>query len=303
MLRHIREFIWTCKVMWGLKDPHQKTIKQQLRASGRPGAGIFAALLTFVSFLLVKQPLPWLPMLVTMFAYDRLTRNIMTSNDIQDAAHDAKKGKRLALDHPRAIRKYWRRQAKIILALLLFIGLVGNPFLALFMTGVWVLGLVYSYKPKWYPLNNLTVAVCSGSPAFVGTIYYGGKDTLTAMWVFAIFASIMLFREILKDIEDCEIDSGYKRTMVTVSGKGRTLSNLLGLVFLLPLAIVFYSWFVVHDPFLIWATIFMFVLIIYTLAFMFVASMERWLHLATRAKQYVDLLIHVILFVLIVQNI
>ncbi|PIR75486.1 MAG: hypothetical protein CO030_00530 [Candidatus Magasanikbacteria bacterium CG_4_9_14_0_2_um_filter_42_11] len=300
MLRHIREFIWTCKVMWGLKDPHQKTIKQQLRASGRPGAGIFAALLTFVSFLLVKQPLPWLPMLVTMFAYDRLTRNIMTSNDIQDAAHDAKKGKRLALDHPRAIRKYWRRQARFILVLIAFIGVLGNPFLAMFMTGVWLLGLGYSFKPKWYPWNNLTVAFCSGSPAFAGTIYHGGQGALAAWFVFAIFASIMWVREVYKDIEDKDVDPGYKQTMVTTSGQGGTLSRLIALIYLPSIFILLYSMVIVHNRILIWTTAFLFAAIAFVQSKMFLN--KNWDRLATKSKKYMDVVIHIILFVLIVQN-
>jgi len=40
MFHHIREMFWACKEMWGFREPRPKTIRQQLRATGRPSTGI-----------------------------------------------------------------------------------------------------------------------------------------------------------------------------------------------------------------------------------------------------------------------
>ena len=49
--------------------------------------------------------------------------------------------------------------------------------------------------------------------------------------IFALFFSLILIREVYKDIEDAEIDAGYKATMPVRLGHTLTAHRLLGMYF------------------------------------------------------------------------
>ncbi|OGI25232.1 MAG: hypothetical protein A3E38_01975 [Candidatus Moranbacteria bacterium RIFCSPHIGHO2_12_FULL_54_9] len=201
---------------------------KQLIATGRPHTGLYAFLLCLVSFGFFGWN-SWATGLFTGVVFGLLTMSIMTFNDYVDRKHDVKKGKTFARDHHDAVLKFWYQEALVLLGLLAGLACI-VPHVALFCLVIWFVGLLYSFIPHWFLLQNILVAVCSGSPALCGMISAGVWD-YKSLATFMLFTCLILFNEINKDIEDHKIDRGYKSTVPVKLG---TLQTSLLLIASLP---------------------------------------------------------------------
>jgi 4-hydroxybenzoate polyprenyltransferase len=160
---------------------------------------------------------------------------IMAHNDWRDKEHDAKKGKTFALNNSKPF--------KAMVMLLWFASLVSaiglwilNPWYGILSGLVIVSGLIYSETRRIPLLPVLLVALTSASPAL-----YANPKNDKVLAIFLVSALLVFGREILKDLDDCSHDIGYKWTLPIALGK-RVAKFLAGLIVLvLPLVATWVS--------------------------------------------------------------
>ncbi len=181
----------------------------------RPHTSVFAFVLTVVSFKLLA--LPWMPAVFIGAGFAGITLSIMLWNDFVDRHRDVEKGKIFALRHPWCVLSAWRCISSITLAILALSAVFWWQAVLLCGT-VWILGLLYSVIRLGYPLNNLLVALCSGSPVLAGMAYAETFDTRILLVYCIVFSTIMM-TETVKDIQDAKGDVGYKSTLATKAGR------------------------------------------------------------------------------------
>ena len=132
----------------------------------------------------------------------------MLQNDYIDRKHDLKKGKTFASQNPNIVVTTlivgWLYIGMVIYfcfpkeSYLLWIGVLG--------------GMIYSYIRKIPLLSWILVATISALPVLIGAHM---KTREVYFFAFAVFLGI-LGRELCKDIEDTDIDKGYKNTIVSM---------------------------------------------------------------------------------------
>ncbi|NQT50213.1 UbiA family prenyltransferase [Candidatus Kuenenbacteria bacterium] len=185
--------------------------------TGRIRGTIFTFLLTLSGFVMYGEDrVDWMVALFAALSCSLLHMSIMTFNDWYDRSHDLQKGKRLAYDHPEAFWSYWVRLTGITLAAISLLATL-NTVVALFCFGTLVLGLAYSYLQKLVVVNNLIVAGCGASPVLCGSVFFQKSDAYIWTW-YSVFFTLILGREIIKDIEDVNIDTGHKNTLPVTLG-------------------------------------------------------------------------------------
>jgi UbiA prenyltransferase family len=193
-------------------------------ATGRPLTGVYAFLLTVVSFKFFHWE-DWTVGVFTGVVFAFLTMSIMRFNDLIDGENDCRKGKTFAYEHTKPLCRFW-----IIEAILLVLGMLAlsqwSVMLALFCAVVWIAGLLYSFIPRWYITQNVLVALCSGSPALCAMVYFGTFE-VNSMATFCLFTSLIWVSEVHKDIEDRRTDVGYKTTLPTQIGGEKSVLLLI----------------------------------------------------------------------------
>lgn len=213
-------------------EKEEEVALSKLFQTGRPmSAGIYALALSVVGFRILG-PTPWFLQMLTAFTYAGLTMSIMSFNAWKDREHDRRKFEFFASSHPKKLFKYWLKLNAVTC------GLVGvlsylNPGLSLFCTSVWLLGLLYSFIPHWFILQNIVVAFCAASPALCGAILHKQLPHEAAA-TFLLFFVLIWIDEIYLDTEDMESDQGYKETLPIRWGHVRTFACLIGLFALVP---------------------------------------------------------------------
>lgn len=204
--------LWLClrapTVLWQLIKRGCQRQKELLAALRLP-TGVFAAGFVLVGFKF--YPMAWLAATITALTFAGITFGIMMFNDFIDRHHDVKKGKTFAQNHPWQMLTWWARLSLVTLGGIAAIGFLDFR-LALFCGLVWIVGLLYSYVPHWYVVQNLIVATCSASAVLGGAIHSQSIRPATIL-AFLIILGIIFFREVVKDIEDRLIDGGYKNTI------------------------------------------------------------------------------------------
>lgn len=137
-------------------------------------------------------------------------------NDWRDRYHDLKKQKTFACDHP------LRQVLLVIFAWSVCCGLVGqiavhNRATAILLAAMIMAGLLYSETRRipWIPI--CLSALASASPAFLPSTFAPGSGR-TLLPLFAAAALLIFGREILKDLEDQQVDGGYKWTIPLAFG-------------------------------------------------------------------------------------
>jgi 4-hydroxybenzoate polyprenyltransferase len=132
----------------------------------------------------------------------------MLQNDYFDRKHDIKKG-----------RDFVSKNENLVLLVVLigWLGCMISSILffesrALLLSIVIAIGIFYSFFKKIQLLPLITVAFVSASPIVVSSF---PNITRTQVILFCAVALSILGREILKDIEDKDIDVGYKATLPT----------------------------------------------------------------------------------------
>lgn len=196
----------------------------ELFKTGRPLTGVYAFLLTLVSFKFFQ----WDSWNIGLFAgliFGVLTMSIMRFNDLVDGQNDYRKGKTFAYDHQSSLKFFWVVEAVVLVVALALLALWSWE-LALFCAGVWIAGLWYSFIPHWYILQNILVALCSGSPALCAIVYFGHLE-VSSLATFCLFTSLIWVSEVHKDIEDRRTDVGYKITLPTQLGSEKSVLLLI----------------------------------------------------------------------------
>ena len=207
----------------------KNTLASQLWRASRPKTGVYAFVLTFISFGFYENT-PWSVRLLTATAFLGMTMSIMVFNDWKDRLHDQLKGKSFAFTHPAEIFQYWLCLVYVVILLLGILASYDNQT-ALFCTTVWLIGILYSFIQHWYIVQTVVVALCAASPALCGMVYHS-KTTRETVLVFLIFSSLQFIREIYGDLRDIEADRGYKATMPIRLGHSKTVMSLIVLCFL-----------------------------------------------------------------------
>lgn len=193
--------------------------------SFRLSVTIPAGLLVHVGSILAHQKTNWIlaleAFLVATFA--------MVQNDYIDRFHDLKKGKRFAYEHKKEF---------IIVLCIGWITVWGialslpTPNLSILIPVI-LISMFYSYSRKVMYVQTFCVAIASASPLIfvngnlVPLVFYDANALMFLSTFFGIFA-----REIVKDIEDAEIDVGYKYTPISMNHvtKENELRHVAGLV-------------------------------------------------------------------------
>ncbi len=204
---------------------------------GRPATGIYAFLLTLISFSF-DDGASWYVRLVTAACFAGITMSIMAFNDWTDRYHDRKKGKTFVSENEAAVIRYWLRLAAVTAALLLMV-VSSSLALGALCSLVWAVGLAYSFVPHWFVTQNVMVALCSGSPALCGMAYHQ-QYSKAAVATFLILVFLVLWNEVLKDIEDAGIDLGYKETFPLRIGHVRSVAMLIGFQSMLAMMFLFH---------------------------------------------------------------
>lgn len=247
----------------------------------RPQSSLPAAFLVHVGSRLNNQRTNWLLVFI-MFA---ITALIMLQNDYFDSEHDFfKKNKRFVYENK-----------KIIFYILIFswpmIFLVTFLFtlkIQLFLLVISIVGFFYSFLRKIFLLPLLTIAVLSGLP-----IILQGNISQTTILFISVTIITILGREILKDIEDKDVDFGYKKTLATeTSFSIRSLHRFV--VFLLLTSLAIFTFFILRAT----RTEQALSLIPVVFIFMAIYKLLKTDKSATIAKKYFDFAIFTIIIIL-----
>jgi hypothetical protein len=205
-----------CSRILGEQGGNPPTKKQLIR-SCRPLTGIFAFLLTLAGFKILH--LPWIPAFFTASGFAGITWSIMISNDLLDKNRDKEKGKMLAFRYPWHVFNFWKYVSGSTFVILVCEGMLW-PQTAVFSFLVWMLGILYSVIRPRYPINNLLVAFCSGSPILAGSMYGDGFHFESFLTFTLVFGTIAV-TEVIKDIQDVGGDLRYKDTFPNQVGRFR----------------------------------------------------------------------------------
>jgi len=181
--------------------------------STRPVMGLFATLLCLAGFRLqadLAHYHPWAIALCAVVTF--LTCSLaMLWNDYADRYRDACKGKRLAYDNP---DKFFR----VITGLAVALGFSAaflrdfSAWAAAITLVMIVLSVYYTRSYTRLGLPLAVVALCSAFPSLYGLVL-GPEHPGAGAALFLIVVLIIGAREILKDLEDVELDAGYKATL------------------------------------------------------------------------------------------
>lgn len=174
----------------------------------RLSATIPAGILVHISFVLTHEKTDWL----LAFEAFLLATFAMLHNDYVDRVNDLKKGRMLAFKYPIAFR------------VILLLGWIVIWLIALFpliaykklLIPVIIISMVYSYTRKIPYLPNVLVAFASASPLiFANNVTISLISSAPNSLMFMAILSCIFGREIIKDIEDAEVDVGWKYTAVS----------------------------------------------------------------------------------------
>ena len=176
---------------------------------------ILASFLTITSFKLAGTGIPWVVVAAVFF----ITSATMLHNDWHDRFHDVRKGKMLALQHPGAfllwLAAFWATAVGLIA-----IVAVQDTRLGIGLAIMQVVGLLHP-EARMIPLVPIAlVSLASASPAVLPLAAGANSEKL---WPLFLSVALVIFgREITKDIDDKEIDGGYKWTIPLMLGEQRS---------------------------------------------------------------------------------
>jgi len=176
---------------------------------------ILASFLAITGFTLAGTGISWVAVMAVFF----IASATMLQNDWRDRFHDISKGKVLAC-----------QQAGKFLVLLSVFWLISGGLIALTVvhdTSVGVAlvivaaaGIVYS-ETRMIPFVPIVlVSLASASPVALPIVAGASSEKL---WLLFLSATLVVFaREITKDMDDKQIDGGYKWTIPLAFGEQRS---------------------------------------------------------------------------------
>lgn len=167
---------------------------------------LLATLIAVASYRLCGAEIRMLPILAICI----ICMVTMVHNDYRDRHHDVRKGKNLAFSRPKQF---------LFLLLLLWtctLGVIGivawaNLWTGVLLSGMAAVALAYSETRSIPFMPAIIVSLTSASPALL-PLTEGAANYLSIVFFVAI-ALANYGREIFGDIEDMEIDRGYKHTI------------------------------------------------------------------------------------------
>ena len=170
-----------------------------------------AGLLAIAGFKIADIPISWLSVAAVFFGMCAT----MLQNDWRDRYHDVRKGKTLALKRPRAFLALLLAFWAVACGLAITVGIenINTGTVLFFMI---LAGLVYS-EVRRIPMAPVTLVVfTSGSPVLLPIAAGAGANKV---WLLFLSTALIIFgREITKDIDDHQIDGGYKWTIPLAVG-------------------------------------------------------------------------------------
>ena len=149
-----------------------------------------------------------------------LTSAIMVWNDYFDREHDVQKGRTLAHRDPRAFLIY---VALIWGTSLTGIGLtaLGNQDAGLVLVAMAVIGWFYGWFRTVPFMSGMAVALSFGGLVPLAAAYAPGVEAAKVWLLFVCVTSMAYGRETIADLDDIEIDQGYKSTLPVMIGEVR----------------------------------------------------------------------------------
>ncbi len=178
---------------------------------------ISAGVLVLVSFKISQLSLDqaWL-CAVTVMAIACAT---MVHNDWRDRRQDAKRGKRLAHDHPGMFFIFLLYLWKTAVGLSVWMTIENNS-MGLLAWLMIISGLIYSEIRK-IPMMPILFVCVTGASAALFPVFAG--HNLPQIWMLFLLVFIAIFvREISTDLRDISTDVGYKWTLPQKLGIQRT---------------------------------------------------------------------------------
>jgi 4-hydroxybenzoate polyprenyltransferase len=200
--------------------------------------GIFAVLLSYVSFKLINQAGGGYAYLVYAIVFTGISAT-MVWNDYQDREIDKTKGKTTASNQPIIFFRYSLVVWLILIVLncsLLFYGL--KPFVfSMILTAI---GFYYNSTKKIFLLPTFTVAIFCALLVFYPLVHHVGASTIWQFLRLSIFVFVFIYiREIVKDLMDESIDTGYKMTIPLKFGTRTAINIVVILLILLNITFVY----------------------------------------------------------------
>lgn len=190
--------------------------KKELLLATRPLVSLYVFLLTILSFAFYGT-VPWSLALSTALCLAVICSSIQLFNDYRDRKHDVRKGKFFALQNSRLLLDFWFLVNSAAAVSIMVVSSMSTG-VAIFCAVIWVLGIAYSFLQKVFIVQNFIVALCASLPSLCGHVFYCGHDVgYRSGIIFVILLAIVFVREVIKDIQDRNIDRGWKNTLPVVT--------------------------------------------------------------------------------------
>lgn len=176
---------------------------------------VLASFLAITGFTLAGTGISWVAVMAVFF----IASATMLQNDWRDRFHDIRKGKVLAYQHAgkflALLSAFW-----LICGGLIALAAVHDTSVGVALAILAVAGIVYS-ETRMIPFVPIVlVSLASASPAALPLAAGASSEKL---WLLFLSATLVVFaREITKDLDDKQIDGGYKWTIPLVFGEQRS---------------------------------------------------------------------------------
>jgi 4-hydroxybenzoate polyprenyltransferase len=175
---------------------------------------LLAFLLAIASYRLSHVDISWFAVASVFF----ITVVTMVQNDWRDRFHDVQKGKLLASSNPRA---FLGLLCVLWVATTCFIVVVAlqDVYAGALLSAMAVVALVYSETRQIPFLPISLVSLTSASPVLLPLT--SGADLAPIAFLFCMVALVTFGREVFGDLDDRDIDKGYKSTIAVAASVRR----------------------------------------------------------------------------------
>ena len=176
---------------------------------------ILASFLAITGFTPAGTDISWVTVAAVFFGPSAT----MLQNDWRDRFHDVRKGKMLAYQHPgkflALLSVFW-----LVSGGLIALAAVHDTSVGIALAILAVAGILYS-ETRMIPFVPIVlVSLASASPAALPLATGTSSEKL---WLLFLSATLVVFaREVTKDLDDKQIDGGYKWTIPLAFGEQRS---------------------------------------------------------------------------------
>lgn len=173
---------------------------------------VLASFLAIIGFVLAGIGISWVAVAAVFF----IASATMLQNDWRDRFHDIRKDKVLACQHAgkflASLSTFW-----LVSGGLITLAAVHDTSIGIALAILAVAGVVYS-ETRMVPFVPIAlVSLASASPVALSLAAGANSEKL---WLLFLSATLVVFaREITKDLDDNQIDGGYKWTIPLAFGE------------------------------------------------------------------------------------